>query len=288
MSGGSNHQARTVISKISLILLAIADGSRTLTEIAVRTELPLSTVHRLTTDLAAWGVLDRAHDGRYRVGPPLRTVVCEGTSSIDDPVDPPLTLRDLAVPVMDDLFRAVGVRVRVGFLDEVLDVTYVQKESLHHPVSRECAAARLPVHATALGKALLAFSPQSLVRTVLRRQLRKYTPFTIVRPDLLLATFRAIRATRLAVGDRELDPESCAVAAPVFGAGGEVVAAIEIDVRDLAHDVPVWRPTLAVAAGSLSRALGRLSGAPPVAAPHRLGRSPTPQSQPARLVITGS
>lgn len=284
MSGGAHHQGRTVISKISLIMLAMAEGSRTLTEIATRTELPLSTVHRLTTDLAAWGVLDRGDDGRYRAGPPLRTIVRAGTDSAGEPA---LTFRDLAVPVMDDLFRAVGVRVRVGFLDDVLEVTYIQKESLHQPVSRECAAARLPAHACALGKALLAFSPPSVVKSALARRLRTYTPFTMTRPDLLHAAFRAIRATRLAVCDRELESESCAVAAPVFGAGGDVVAAIELDVRDLAHDVPVLRPTLAVAAGSLSRALGQLSGSRP-APSHRLGSTPAPHRQPAQLMITGS
>ena len=284
MSGGSSHHGRTVVSKISLILLAMAEGSRTLTEIAARTELPLSTVHRLTTDLAAWRILDRDLDGTYWVGPPLRTIVRDGLSSTDDPS---LTIRDVAVPVMDDLCRAVGVRVRVGFLDDLLEVTYVQKESLHQPVTRACAAARLPAHACALGKALLAFSPQSVIRTLLARPLRSYTPFTVTRPGPLHAALRTIRATRLAVCDRELDKDSCAVAAPVFGPGGDVVAAIELDVRDLVHDVPAWRPTLAVAAGSLSRALGELSGPPPARAPLRLESPLALHRRPTQLVLTG-
>jgi IclR-like helix-turn-helix domain-containing protein len=46
-------------------------GRRTLTEIAARSDLPLSTVHRLATELAAWRVLAHDDEGRYRAGPPL-------------------------------------------------------------------------------------------------------------------------------------------------------------------------------------------------------------------------
>jgi DNA-binding IclR family transcriptional regulator len=257
MAGGSNQQGRTVISKVSAILVAISEGSRTLTEIAARTGLPLSTVHRLATELAAWRVLERTTDGSYRAGPPLRTIGSTGDAAsacVDD--DVAVSVRDRAVPIIEDLFRAVGVRVRVGFLDEALLVAYVQKDSPHQPVSRECPAARLPAHATALGKALLAFSPPAVTKTVLGRRLRRYTPFTVTRPEVLVATFKTIRATRLAVCDRELEWDSCAVAAPVFGAGGQVVAAIELQTHDLARDIEGWLALLSVAAGSLSRDLG--------------------------------
>jgi DNA-binding IclR family transcriptional regulator len=275
MAGGSNHQGRTVISKISMILLAVAEGSRTLTEIAARCELPLSTAHRLVTELAAWGTLERAEDGSDRPGLPIRTVSGTGGSAIDDLEDSAVTIKDCAAPLMEDLFRAVGVRVRVGFFDKVLEVAYIQKESLYRPVSRDCAAARLPAHATALGKALLAFSPPRIVRKVLGRRLRRYTPFTLTSPESLNATFRGIRATRLAVCDRELELDSRAMAAPVFGAGGHIVAAIELDVRDLASDLSAWRPTLAVATGSLSRELVQHSRLRPAAARHHLQSAPS-------------
>jgi DNA-binding IclR family transcriptional regulator len=256
MAGRSNQPGRTVAGKISMILLAIFEGSRTLTEIAMRCELPLSTVHRLTTDLAAWRLLERADDGTYRAGTPLRTIgrISAAADDLDDPV---AVLRDCAVPIMEDLVRAIGVSARVGVLDNALSVAYVQKDSLHEPVSRHCPAARLPAHASALGKALLAFSPPQMVDALLARGLRPYTPFTITNPQLMRATLRTIRATRLAVCDRELRPDSCALAAPVFGVGGHVVAAIELQTTALARDVAAWRPALVVAAGTLSRDLAR-------------------------------
>jgi len=58
VAGNSKDRGRSVISKISAILLTAAEGSGyTLTEIATRSELPLSTVHRLVGELAAWGLM---------------------------------------------------------------------------------------------------------------------------------------------------------------------------------------------------------------------------------------
>jgi DNA-binding IclR family transcriptional regulator len=280
MAGGSNQQGRTVISKVGMMLLAISEGCHRLSEIAARTGLPLSTVHRLATDLAAWRVLERGADGRFRVGPALR-----GTGAAGDDVDPgpPGGLREPAVAVMEDLYRALEVRVRVGVLSEPTEVAYVQKDSLHRPVSRECTAARLPAHATALGKALLAFSPPAVVAMVTAQRLRAFTPLTLTRTDELNAAFRTVRATRFAVSDRELDRDSCAVAVPVFGTDGHAVAAIELQARDLARDVAAWRSTLIVAAGSLSREL---------AAQRRSARADRPIDDdvawaPPRLVVGG-
>ena len=75
MAGNSKVPGRSVINKVSAILLTIAEDRQcTLTEIAVRSDLPLSTTHRLVGELAAWGVLERTNDGRFQAGPPLRTI----------------------------------------------------------------------------------------------------------------------------------------------------------------------------------------------------------------------
>ena len=261
MAGGSKDPGRSVISKISAILLAISEGSGpTLTEIAARSELPLSTVHRLVTELTAWRVLERDDEGRYRGGPPLRTIA-GGCVCPEEPADPvtasAVRIRDCAVPVIEDLFRATGAPVRVGFLDGPA-VAYVEKVAGHLPVSSPSPAARLPAHATALGKVLLAFSPPRTTDTLLARDLARYTASTVTRPERLRWSFRTIRATRMAVCDRELDQDWCGVAAPAFGAGGDVVVAVELRVRDLVRDVPALRGPLIVAAGWLSRELTQL------------------------------
>jgi DNA-binding IclR family transcriptional regulator len=236
MSGGSSQPGGSVGSKISLILFALSDESRTLSEIAARSDLPLSTVH-----LQAYGRDAFGSQGEADLG-----------------------IREVAVPIMEDLLRAVGVRVRVGYFDNELEVAYVQKDSLHEPVPRACAAARLPAHALAVGKALLAFSSSRAVDFVLARGLRRFTPFTLTKREQLHGVFKTIRATRLALCDRELEWDSCGVAAPVFGPDGRATAAIDLRTRDLTTDVAAFRPVLLMAAAGLSREIAQLprSGRP--------------------------
>ncbi|MDT0352550.1 IclR family transcriptional regulator [Pseudonocardia charpentierae] len=250
MAGNSKEPGRSVISKISAILLATTDGrGRTLTEIATWCGLPLSTVHRLATELAAWGLLDRDEEGRYRLGSQLRGPDVDELTAANE-----LSLRNRIAPVMEELFRATGAPVRGGWLAG-LEVAYVEKVLARAPVTQPCPAAQLPPHATALGKTLMAFSPTRVADAVIARGLRPYTRSTITRPERLRWAFRIIRATRIALCDRELDEGWCGIAAPVFGPGGTVVAAIELRLRDVAEDGPAVRAPLGVAAACLSREL---------------------------------
>jgi DNA-binding IclR family transcriptional regulator len=277
VAGNSKDRGRSVISKISAILLTAAEGSGyTLTEIATRSELPLSTVHRLVGELAAWGLMERGEDGRYRAGPPLRPLTADDGGSV---IATGLNLREWIAPVMEDLFRTTGAQVRAGCLDGH-DVAYIEKVSGHVPVTQPSAAARLPAHATALGRTLIAFSPRGTVDSIITEGLRQYTRATITSPERLRCALRSIRATRVAICDRELDADWAGVAAPVFGPGGGVLAAIELRVRDLARDVPALRAPLAVAARCLSRELATQRfpaglAHPWTAGQHGLGPVPT-------------
>lgn len=250
MAGGAAEPGRTVISKIGAILAAVSEGNGTLTEIAARADLPLSTVHRLVTELAAWRVLERDVEGRFRAGPSLQAAcACAG-----DPGG--VSVRDRAVPVMEELFRATGAPVRMGVLDGVV-VSYVEKTAMHRPVSWFSPAARLPAHATALGKALLAFSPPGVVEGVVAAGLTRFTPTTVTRPERLRWVLRTVRAMRIALCDGELDRAARAVAVPALGAGGAALAALEVGVRDLGQDVAATWPPLRMAAAWLSRELAR-------------------------------
>ena len=93
-----------------------------------------------------------------------------------------------------------------------------------------------PAHPTALGRVLHAFSSASTVEMTIMRGLRSYTAHTVTSPDRFRRALGVTRLTRVAITRRELEPVTCGVAMPVFGPGGEIVAAIELTVRDLGHD----------------------------------------------------
>lgn len=248
MAGNSTEAGRSVTNKITSILMTFTEGSEhSLTEIAQLAGLPISTAHRLTSELASWRLLERTRDGMYRAGLPLRMMGAGDCSAPD--------LRERAPCVLEDLARVTRCRTRLGVLQE-LEVSYIEKQPGLRPVTAFVPAATLPAHPTALGRALLAFAPASTVEMTIMRGLRPYTPHTVTAPDRFRRALAVVRMTRVAVTRFELEANTCGVAVPVFGPGGEVVAAIELTVPDLGKELQPVMAALSIAARSLSRELG--------------------------------
>ena len=171
MAGNSTESGRSVTSKITSILLTFTEGSEhSLTEIARLAGLPISTAHRLTSELASWRLLERTDDGHYRAGLPLRMI---GTVDACPP-----SIAERAPCVLEDLSAATKSRARLGILQE-LDVAYIEKQPGPRPATAFTPAATLPAHPTALGRALLAFSPARTVELTIMRGLRPYTTHTV-------------------------------------------------------------------------------------------------------------
>jgi DNA-binding IclR family transcriptional regulator len=151
-------------------------------------------------------------------------------------------------------------------------VAYIEKQPGPRPVTAFTSAATLPTHPTAVGRALLAFAPTGVVEMTIMRGLRPYTQHTVTSPDRFRRALAVARLTRVAVTRWELEMGACGVAVPVFGAGGDVVAAIELTVRDLGKDLQPVLAALSIAARSLSRELAGSSHR----APDSTSTVPTP------------
>jgi len=243
-----------VTSKVVAILMTFTDGGlHTLTEVARLANLPTSTVHRLIGELAAWGVLERTDDARYRVGAPLREI-CAHPSRIPN-------LQERARRALEDLSAATRTDVRLGVLMDGR-VAYIEKLPGNRPVSSFSEAATLPAHATAMGKALLAFSPSNTLDLIAARGLKAYTPHTLVTMDGLRRALSMARLARVAISRWELTIGHASMAVPVFGGGGTLAAALEVKVRDLRQDVRLLHPVLMVAARSMSRELAAVQAMP--------------------------
>ena len=167
MAGNSNEPGRTVTSKLAAILVAFTNGrDYTLSELAMQTNLAVSTVHRLLSDLVRTSLIERPDGCTYRPGPTLR--------ELPYVVKPP-TLRERAPFVVEDLAASLHTTARLGIVDG-LEVAYVEKKPGPEPGTLFPNPARLPLHATAIGKVLLAFGPRSLVRVLGGGGLPRYTP----------------------------------------------------------------------------------------------------------------
>ena len=247
MAGNSAEPGRSVTSKIVAILLTFHDGNEhSLTEIARLTCLPVSTAHRLVTELAGWGVLERTDESMFRIGLPIKAISSRRTYT-------PAILES-ARRVLEDLVTAARAGARLGVLTGT-DVAYIEKRCDHSPVTTFAQTSRLPAHATALGKALLAFSSADILNRVIGGGLKCYTPNTVTDPDRLRQALASIRLTRVAVSRWEYQAGVSEVAVPVFGSGGVAVAALELTVPNLRTDLQMASSVLTIAARGLSREL---------------------------------
>jgi DNA-binding IclR family transcriptional regulator len=147
--------------------------------------------------------------------------------------------------------------VRFGYLNDAR-VWYAEQVHGPHPLAAFSAAATLPAHATAIGQALLAFSASAVVSYVTNRGLTRYTPST---PTTAMTLGRALSAARLrgvAVVNGHLSPDHAAVAAPVFGPGRQILAALEVRLHSIPEELRDVVPALTVAARGLSRELAHV------------------------------
>ena len=243
----NSTDGRSVTSKLAAILQTFSTGSvHSLSDIARSANLPVSTAHRLTAELAEWGFLERTDDKRYRVG---MLVTHLGTRVWHEP-----NLQEHARRILDDLSSATRATVRLGVLED-LAVSYIEKRPDTHTSLTSFETRALPAHATAMGKALLAFAPPETVDAVIDNGLDQYTPFTIVSAPALRRALAIARMTRVATTRQELRLHTAAVAVPVVAGGGAVVAALELTISGAGYQLNVIQSAVVVAAHALSREL---------------------------------
>ena len=242
-----------------LAVLATFDRDRqnqTLSQIARRTGLPLSTAHRIVGELAAWGALERGDSATWHVGLRLWEVasVCPRSQ----------ILREAALPFMQDLYETTHENIQLA-VREGTELVFVERIAGHRSVELlTMVGSRFPLAATGMGRVLLAYAPYDIQEAVLEAPLRSWTSHTVTDPRTLRGQLSRIRREQIFVSDRQLSENTVAVAAPVrLGLGGEVNAALGIVVAARsASRVRQLREPLRRAVQALSIELGRRSGNP--------------------------
>jgi DNA-binding IclR family transcriptional regulator len=114
---------------------------------------------------------------------------------------------------------------------------------------------RLPLHATGVGKVLLAFAPGDVQADVLGN-LRRITAHTVTQPGRLREQLRRVHRDGYAQTVDEMTVGACSVAVPVRDREGVVVAALGVVVPDLRRDRLRLVAALQVAARGVGRSLG--------------------------------
>ena len=251
---------RSVDRAVTILDLLAQTGWRTGAEVARELKVHRSTALRLLGTLERHALVERDQkSSKYRLGPRLPQLASVVTGESD--------LRSLARPVCERLAGALGETVTLDVLVSSEIVPIEQATGSTSVVNVNWLGRHTPVHCTASGKVILAFGPEAVRQRLLARPLERSTVHTITDPAELEAQLEAARSDGFARTYEELELGLDAIAAPVYGAGGEVVAAV--DVSGPAHRLRAeGRPELVRltldAAADLSRRLGYRTSNRPV------------------------
>ena len=248
MPGMRNGDGDTVLGRAFRILAAFdeAGAELSLDALAGRTGLSRSTASRIAGRLVRERALERSAHG-WMLGTRL--------FELGQLVAREQRLRERALAHMQDLFAVTGETVQLAIADAG-EVLYVEIISGHRKVATPSRrGGRMPLHCTALGKALLAFSSDGghefLESTP---KLRGRTPWTITDLDALRTELHKVRLDQLAYDREEAALGLQCLAAPVLGDGGVATAALSVSMPvDGRLTLSEVAPAVRTVARSLSR-----------------------------------
>lgn len=189
--------------------------------LAQRLGVAKSTVHRLAVTLVSEGLLeqDRKTD-RYRLG--------IGLFGLGTLVRRRMNLSNEARPYLFDLRARTGETILLGIPSET-DIMYVYNlESPQALRMRSDIGVRRPAYCTAVGRAIFAYAPATIMDRVLAGTLSRRTPKTVTDKAALRAIFARVQERGYAIEDEECEPGIRCIAAPVRGADGTVTGAVGI------------------------------------------------------------
>lgn len=246
----TGESGRTVTSKVLAILASFesATSSLTLTQIAESADLPLPTAHRLVNELVQWGALEKESTGRYTVGMRLWEVAQMAGRQ----------LRDTARPFLQDLFSLTQETAHLAVRDgrEVLYVDRVYSSKRVPRASR--VGGRLPLHATAVGKVLLAYEAPWFQQAYLSQPMESMTSRTQANARQLQREMAAVIKQGYATTNEEVRAGSCSIAVPVMIDDGQVIAAVGLVMLSTqARSMPKFLPPLRGVAQRIAVAVSR-------------------------------
>jgi DNA-binding IclR family transcriptional regulator len=245
------------VERASRILKALGTGSSRMgvTEIAERLGLAKGTAYGLLRTLESQELVEQDPEtGKYRLGPAMLQL---GNAFLDNH-----ELRGRSLLWADSLASRVGEAVRVGVLHgpNVLIVHHVFRPD--NSVQILEVGASIPWHACALGKAIVAYLPESVRSSLLASELAPLTGRTMTDPAALEQALAGVARDGSALEDEEAIVGEAEIAAPIFDDLGHSVGAIGV-VGPVERLVSEGRaaPALLAAVRETSRGLSRDMGA---------------------------
>ncbi len=206
-------------------------GGANLTDLSRELGLPKSTVHRLLVNLRHRGFIEEEPNRNYRIGLRLFSVGSQAMVGND--------LRRRARPFLEELVAHAGEAAYLAIADQD-EVLYLDRIEGPQPIrGASPVGARRPLHATAVGKVLLAYmSADEVEQVIAQRGLVRLSPSTITDVPTLRSRIDIVRQRGFEVDRGEYEEGLSCIAVPVFAPGGRAAAAVGVS-------GPTWRITQA-------------------------------------------
>jgi len=200
------------------VLEALAQvESAGLSELARRLELSVPTLFRILATLVERGFVQK-HETRYRLSLKTWQLGAQALGRFD--------LVRAVRPWMQRLAEEADESPHLALLQEDA-VVIVERGECRQALKVETALGlRVPAHATATGKAILAHLPEDRVEPLLNASLAAFTPRTLVDRAAVLRELAKVRRLGYATNRGEWRPGVSAVAVPLLGADGQAAAAL--------------------------------------------------------------
>lgn len=200
--------------------LAHSTGGTALTDLAARTGLNISTCHHLLATLVKWGYVAKVPGRRYALGARGLHLGQAFLKQVDLP--------RRAQPFLEQISEDTGETVHLAVMQGDTIITLLKREG-RHPVRVDTGplgGSDAP-HATATGKAMLAWLPEHEIRRVLAAQgMASFTPNTITDPDTFVKELQLVRRHGHALDREEFRHGVVCVGAAIRNHLGAVVGAI--------------------------------------------------------------
>ena len=233
-------------------------GGLSLTEIAERADQSPSTAYRLLLTLQKHDMVEFDEQAQlWHTGIEAFRI---GSSFLGR-----TRLVEQARPVMQRLLAATGETANLAIIDRD-EVVFISQVETHEPIRAFFRpGTRGPVHASGIGKALLAFLPEDKAAGLIdRRRLEAFTPGTITDPDRLREELRRTRERGWSVDDEERTLGMRCIASPIFDQFGEAIAGVSLSgptVRVGPERDEEFGRLVSAAAAEITRAIGGRCGA---------------------------
>lgn len=219
-ANGDRHSIQSVDRALFLLeTIAEAGGEATLTELANRTGLNISTCHHLLATLIQRGFATKVAGRRfYALG---ARILYLGHACLQ--VDLPRR----AQPYLENINRVTGETVHLAALQGDSVVTLAVREARHAVRVGTARTGKVDApHATSVGKAILAWLPEDEMKRILAGGMKRYTDKTITEFPALLESLRVVRRNGFAIDREEFLPGVICVGAAIRDQAGAVIGAI--------------------------------------------------------------